>query len=244
MTMYERVMIMNYNSMTFKLLPAVILIAFDAQCALAADDKTTYQAVSDMIGLSRDEGIDKISYDERAKLVMPPSSYALPAPREALPKPTGWPEDASRDNRRTDRFARAPGAEPEKPKPGIMERIRGPVTNTSPGTDDEPGLLQKMISSKQKTLESEPDEPQRQLLIEPPEGYRHPTRPLKEVKDTSRKNGFLGKLFSGQGNDSDPVAQTAGINEAIKKPTTETSDNAQSDSSSALSSILPSFMKN
>ena len=124
-----------------------------------------------------------------------------------------------------------------------MERVRGPVSNTSAGADDEPGLLQKIITNKQRAAELEPDEPQRQLLSEPPDGYRHPSMPLKEVKDSSRKNGFLGKLFGGDGNDSDPVAQTAGISEAIRKPESESSAN-QGSTASTLTGWLPSFLKN
>ena len=211
--------------------------------ACAGDDKTTFKAVSDMVGLTKDEGIDKINYNERGKLVMPRDPQVLPPPREAPAKPEGWPQDASKEHRRTDRYARAPGAEPEKPKPGLMERVRGPATNTSAGADDEPGLLQKIITNKQRAAELEPDEPQRQLLSEPPDGYRHPSMPLKEVKDTSRKNGFLGKLFGGEGNENDPVAQTAGVNESIRKPETSQGEN-QSAGASSLTGWLPSFLKN
>jgi len=225
---------------------AYLILGIATACssvACAGDDKSTFKAVSDMVGLSQDEGIDKINYNERAKLVMPRDSQVLPTPRDAPPKPEGWPQDASKEHRRTDRYARAPGAEPEKPKPGIMERVRGPASNTAAGADDEPGLLQKIITNKQRAAELEPDEPQRQLLSEPPDGYRHPSMPLKEVKDTSRKNGFLGKLFGGDGNDSDPVAQTAGISEAIHKPESESSAN-QGSTASTLTGWLPSILKN
>ncbi len=209
--------------------------------AWAGDDKSTVKAVSDMVGLTGDEGIDKINYNERAKLVMPRDSKVLPAPREAQPKPEGWPQDATKEHRRTDRYARAPGAEAEKPKPGLMERVRGPSTGAAPGTDDEPGLLQRIITRKQRAAESEPDEPQRQLLSEPPDGYRHSSIPLKEVKDTSPRNGFLGKLFGGEGNESDPVAQTAGVNDSIRKPDSAPGEHQNS---SSLSSWLPGFLKN
>lgn len=209
--------------------------------ACAGDDKSTFKAVSDMVGITGDEGIDKINYNERAKLVMPRDSKVLPAPRESQPKPEGWPQDASKENRRTDRYARAPGAEPEKPKPGLMERVRGPATGTSAGADDEPGLLQKIITRKQRAAESEPDEPLRQLLSEPPEGYLHASVPLKDVKDTSPKNGFLGRLFGGDSSESDPVAQTAGVNEPIRKPETTASENK---SASSITSWLPGFLKN
>lgn len=210
--------------------------------ACAGDDKSTLKAVSDMVGLSRDEGIDKINYNERAKLVMPRDPHVLPTPRDASPKPEGWPQDASKEHRRTDRYARAPGAEPEKPRPGLMERVRGPVSNTSAGADDEPGLLQKIITNKQRAAELEPDEPQRQLLSEPPDGYRHPSIPLREVKDTGRKNGFLGKLFGGEGNEADPVAQTAGVNEPIRQPESASNQN-QGSVTSSITSWLPSFLK-
>jgi hypothetical protein len=234
--------------MKFKYLAGVAYLMITATTAFsgvacAGDDKSTFKAVSDMVGLTKDEGIDKINYNERAKLVMPRDSRVLPTPRDAQPKPEGWPQDASREHRRTDRYARAPGAEAEKPKPGLMERIRGPVTNTSAGTDDEPGLLQKIITNKQRAAELEPDEPQRQLLSEPPEGYRHPSVPLKEVKDTSRKNGFLGRLFGGEGNDGDPVAQTAGVNETIRKPDVDSGDK-QGAAASSLTGWLPGFLKN
>lgn len=214
-----------------------------AGSALAGDDKSTTSAISDMLGITRDEGIDKINYNERAKLVMPPSLH-LPAPREKPDAPAGWPQDATNENRRTDRYARAPGAPAEKPKPGMMERVRGPATNTAPGADDEPGLLQKIITNKQKTTDAEPDDPVRQLLVEPPDGLRKPTVPLKDVKDTSHKNGFLGKLFNGEGSDSDPVAQTAGVNETIKKPASPEGGATGSVSKSGFSDYLPSFLKN
>ena len=211
--------------------------------AHAGDDKSTFKAVSDMVGLTQDEGIDKINYNERAKLVMPRDSHVLPPPRDTPPKPEGWPQDASKEHRRTDRYARAPGAEPEKPKPGLMERVRGPVSSTSAGADDEPGLLQKIITNKQRAAELEPDEPQRQLLSEPPEGYRHPSLPLNEGKDTSIKKGVLGKLFGGGDNEGDPVAQTAGVNEPIRKPESGSSEN-QSSAVSSLKGLLPGFLKN
>ena len=233
---------LNYKHVTS--LALVCTLVTGAEEARAADDKSTASAVSDMLGFTHDEGIDKINYNERARLVMPPNSLTLPAPRQSSPPPEGWPQDASHENRRTDRFARAPGAEPEKPKPGFMERVRGPAATTSPGTDDEPGLLQKIITNKQRAAELETDEPQRQLLVEPPDGYRHPSKPLKEVKDTSKKNGFLGKLFGGEGNESDPVAQTAGVNEPIKQPLAESADSNQGSSLSTIKGLLPGFLKN
>jgi hypothetical protein len=227
----------RYRTAWFILLGASLL----SVTSQAGDDKSTFKAVSDMVGITGDEGIDKINYNERAKLVMPRDSKVLPAPRETQPKPEGWPQDASKEHRRTDRYARAPGAEPEKPKPGLMERVRGPVTSTSAGADDEPGLLQKIITRKQRAAESEPDEPLRQLLSEPPDGYRHASVPLKDVKDTAPKNGFLGRLFGGENSESDPVAQTAGVNEPIRKPETTPTENK---SAPSITSWIPGFLKN
>jgi hypothetical protein len=211
--------------------------------ALAGDDKPVTKAISDMLGVTSDQGIDKIDYNERPKLVMPKSNSELPAPREKPALPDGWPVDATTGTRRTDRFARAPNAPLEKPKPNLMERIRGPVTNTAAGSDDEPGLLQKIITNKQRSAEAEPDDPVRQLLSEPPDGLRSPTIPLKNVKDTTPKSGFLGKIFAGESNDNDPVAQTAGVNEPMKKPSPADSIASGGSSTSSLSDYLPSFLK-
>jgi len=230
------------NSIRYRTACLILLgVSLLSATSQAGDDKSTFKAVSDMVGITGDEGIDKINYNERAKLVMPRDTKVLPAPRETRPKPEGWPQDASKEHRRTDRYARAPGAEPEKPKPGLMERVRGPVTSTSAGADDEPGLLQKIITRKQRAAESEPDEPLRQLLSEPPDGYRHASIPLKDVKDTAPRNGFLGRLFGGDNNESDPVAQTAGVNEPIRKPETTPSENK---SATSITSWIPGFLKN
>ena len=234
------------RNMTFRCRSKLITICgvlLLSSSALAADDKAVTKAISDMLGVTGDEGIDKIDYNERPKLVMPPSLTQLPTPREKPAVPDGWPTDATTGTRRTDRFARAPNAPPEKPKANLMERVRGPATNTAPGADDEPGLLQKIITNKQKSAEAEPDDPVRQLLSEPPAGLRSPTMPLKDVKDTTHKNGFLGKIFSGEDNDSDPVARTAGVNEPMKKPSSPDSSASGSSSSSSFSDYLPSFLK-
>lgn len=227
----------------FNPLIAIFSLLLLSSTAIAGDDKAISKAVSDMLGITKDEGIEKIDYSERPKLVMPKTSSQLPPPREKPTLPEGWPQDASVGTRRTDRFARAPNAPPEKPGPKLMERLRGPASNTAAGADDEPGLLQKIIINKQKSAEAEPDDPVRQLLSDPPEGLRSPTKPLKNVKDTTHKGGFLGKIFGGEDNDSDPVAQTAGVNEQMKKPSSSNNSISGAGVSSSLSDYLPSFLK-
>ncbi|MFM8860226.1 MAG: hypothetical protein ACKOEW_09075 [Methylocystis sp.] len=213
----------------------------------ASDDKSTVKAVTDMVGITSDQPQEKIDYSERPKLVMPPKTDFLPAPRDrTAERPPDWPADAAVGVRRTDRFARDPNAPPEKPRPPVMERIRGARENTGAGADDEPGLFQRMLMVRQKAAENEVDEPVRKVLAEPPNGLRHPTQELSKVKDTSKKTGFLGSIFGGgSGSDNDPVAQTAGTSVEIEKPkTVEVPDEQKSKSfTSKLKSYLPGFMK-
>ncbi len=224
-----------------------LLISLLASGAWAADDKSTVKAVTDMLGVTSDKPQEKIDYSERPKLVMPPKMDVLPAPRDrSVERPGEWPVDASVGVRRTDRFARDPNGPGEKPKPGLMERVRGKHQNTGAGSDDEPGLFQRMLITRQKAAEEDTDEPARRYLAEPPNGLRHPTQELSKVKDTSKKTGFLGSIFgSGGGNDNDPVAQTAGTSVEIEKPKTVESPDEQKSKSftSKLKSYLPGFLK-
>jgi hypothetical protein len=100
-----------------------------------------------------------------------------------------------------------------------------------------------MLKVRQQGAENEVDEPVRKVLAEPPNGLRHPTQPLSQVKDTGRKKGYLESMFggSGGGSDSDPVAQTAGTSDAIEKPKLSESNNKSWGSS--ISSMIPSFFK-
>ena len=224
--------------------PAFSLLMMFSTASQAADDKSTISSVTDMLGITTDKHQERIDYSERPKLVMPPKTNVLPAPRDRNgERPSEWPVDAEIGVRRTDRFARDPNAPVDnKPKPSMMERIRGPRDNTAAGADDEPGLFQRVLKTRQQAAEHDSDEPARKLLAEPPNGYRHPTQPLSNVKDTGRKKGYLESMFGGGGgSDSDPVAQTAGTSEAMEKP--KSADSSNKSWGASISSMLPSFFK-
>jgi len=196
------------------------LAAIQAAPALAGDDKSTWTAVMEMVGASSDEGVGKIDYNERPNLVLPPSLAELPLPRERAEHSGDWPTELSAERRRnSDRYARVPNAPPEEQKKNLLERIRGPRPTAAPGTDDEPGFLQRVLTARSRNAAAEPDPPPRRILVEPPEGYRRPT------KDLSSWAG-------GGGNDNDPVAQTGVAN---ADPTVR--------SSGGLSSLMPSFLR-
>ena len=125
------------------------LAAVQAAPALAGDDKSTWSAMMEMVGASSDEGVGKIDYSERPKLVLPPSAGDLPPPRERGARSGEWPTELSAERRRNvDRYARVPNAPPEEKKKGLLERIRGPRPTAAPGTDDEPGFLQRVLTSR------------------------------------------------------------------------------------------------
>ena len=194
---------------------AVVRLSFLADMliashASAADDNSTLGVVSDMLGISSNKSMEKIDYSERPKLVMPPKRDALPTPRERQ-KPEGWPVDADSGARRTDRFARHPNAAPEKPKPTLLEHINGPhrkpaETPMAEATSDG-GILGSIINLRDNRARLNEDEspvPSRNLLSEPPDGFRTPTRDLGKLKDPEKQDSFwnfLGhpvELVSGQ----------------------------------------------
>jgi len=214
------------------------LAAIQTGPALATDDKSTVTSVMELVGVSTDEGVGKIDYSERPKLVLPPSQNALPAPRERAERPGGWPNELTSERRRNaDRYARVPNAPPEEKKPGLLERIRGPRPTAAPGTDDEPGLFQRMMSARNASNESAMEEPNRRLLTEPPTGYRRPTQDLSKIRDSNASGKSWWNPLSwvgGNSGDNDPVAQTATSNAAMTPPQGQ---------GGGFSSFMPSFLK-
>jgi len=146
------------------------LAAAYAAPALAYDDKSTISSVMDLVGVSTERDAKSIDYSERPKLVLPPNISALPEPRESADRPGGWPSNAPGARRQSDRFARAPNAQPEEKQPGLLERA----------------LAGGSSSGSSVSLNNEPS---RRLLTEPPSGYRRPTQDLSKVRDTDAKKG-------------------------------------------------------
>ncbi|PPD42651.1 MAG: hypothetical protein CTY15_11860 [Methylocystis sp.] len=214
------------------------LAAAHAAPALAADDKSTIGSVMELVGVSSDPAAKSIDYSERPKLVLPPRVGDLPAPKETAERPGGWPADASVARRRnSDRYAKVPNAPAEEKRVGLLERIRGPKPDYAPGTDDEPGFLQKALTAGSRSNGPVMDEPARRMLTEPPSGYRRPTQDLSKVRDPEGKKTSwwnpLSYVGGSDGNDNDPVAQTAGTAPPQRA----------SGGGGLLSGMMPSFLK-
>lgn len=215
-----------------------VLLAFSLMqsCggAWAADDKSTVGATMELFGISSDPNAASIDYRERPKLVIPPKhGGSLPAPAEKTSTEIdNWPQDPGGARKRnSDRYAKVPNAPAPEKKVGLLERLRGPKPEAAPGTDDEPGLLQRIMHKREGNQTLSMEEPDRRLLTDPPAGYRQPTMDLNKVKDVgAKKSSWLGIL--GQESESDPVARTATPSEA-----------PQPSSSGFLSNMMPSFMK-
>lgn len=214
--------------------------AIQAAPAWATDDKSTVTSVMELVGVSSDEGVGKIDYSERPKLVLPPSRGDLPPPREGASRPGDWPSEIATERRRnTDRYARVPNAPPEEKKKGLLERIRGPRPAAAPGTDDEPGLLQRALSAGRGSNEPVMDEPGRRMLTEPPQGYRRPTQDLNKYRSAGGAKSWWNPMSwvgGGGGSDNDPVAQTAGTSTGGIAPPV-------SQGGGGLSSLVPSFLR-
>ncbi len=202
---------------------SAFLVLLSASRTLAADDNSTLGVVSDMLGITSNKSMEKIDYNERPKLVMPPKRDALPAPRERH-QPEGWPVDADSGTRRTDRFARHPSAPPEKPKATLLEHLHGPhhkPEQTAGGEEQaDNGILGSMMNLRANRARLNEDEgpvPSRNLLSEPPDGLRTPSQDLSKIKDTDKKDSFwnfLGQPVEVIGGEKSPTAdktQPAGL---------------------------------
>ena len=203
--------------------------------ASAADDKSTIGAVGDLLGFSKDEAVDKIDYSERPKLVLPKNTSDLPTPSERKNRPADWPTDAPGHGRNADRFSRVPGAPDEKPKPSLIEKIRGPRTKPASGSYDDTSIFVKTISRLRTPKEAEPDEPTRRMLSDPPDGYRRPTQPLSTVRDSGEKTGFF-RIFD----ESSNIANTVST-ESAGKPAPQAASNNSGASQKPESSTTQAF---
>ncbi len=237
---------------------AAIALCAGASPARANDDKSTITAALELIGVNLGEKPSVVDYRERAKLVLPPRRDVLPEP-SAAERPANWPTNAASGSINTDRYARVRNAPPEQKRPSLVERALGSrETNIAPGTDDQPGLLQRMLSASAEPTASDTVEPPRRVLVEPPEGYRAPTQDLSKVRDTDGKKSSswwnpLSYLGGGE-DDKDPVARTAGSAPSAKpaatsKPAaparTAAADSKRDEPQGAISTfrkILPGFL--
>ncbi|MFZ3180223.1 MAG: hypothetical protein WA156_08470 [Methylocystis silviterrae] len=175
------------------------LAAVQAAPALAGDDKSTWSAMMEMVGASSDEGVGKIDYSERPKLVLPPSAGDLPSPRERGARSGEWPAELSAERRRNvNRYARVPNAPPpEAPRPGVFARV---LSFGSGGPPPAPAI----------------EEPSRIMLTEPPPGYRRPTQDLNNLRETeaAKKSSWWNPLSWGRGGANNSAANASGANPA------------------------------
>jgi len=174
------------------------LAAVQAAPALAGDDKSTWSAMMEMVGASSDEGVGKIDYSERPKLVLPPSAGDLPPPRERGARSGDWPTELSAERRRNvNRYARVPNAPPEAQRPGVFARV---LSFGSGGPPPAPAI----------------EEPSRIMLTEPPPGYRRPTQDLNNLRETeaAKKSSWWNPLSWGRGGADNSVANASGANPA------------------------------
>ena len=170
------------------------LAAIQAAPALAGDDKSTLSTMMEMVGASSDEGVGKIDYSERPKLVLPPSVAQLPQPRERAERASGWPAELSSErSRNVNRYARVPNAPPEAPRQGVFARV------LSFGSGGEQSAAPAIA------------EPSRIMLTEPPPGYRRPTQDLNNLRDTetAKKSSWWNPLTWGRGGSDGSAANAA-----------------------------------
>lgn len=223
------------------------LAAIQAAPALASDDKSTMTSVMELVGVSSDDGVGKIDYSERPKLVLPPNHGVLPPPRERAERPGGWPNELSSERRRNaDRYARVPNA-PAEEKKGLIGRV-GVHPAPGQGAEEEQSLLQRWIYGRKGSSVSAVEEPNRHLLTEPPPGYRRPTQDLTKLRDHEVKKSSWWNPLSwgggGGGSESTPnLAAPDSRGGGESTPNLAAPDSRGGGIASTLSGMMPSFLR-
>ncbi|MGD9544172.1 MAG: hypothetical protein AB7F41_07385 [Methylocystis sp.] len=208
------------------------IAAIQAAPALAGDDKSTITTMMEMVGASSDEGVGKIDYSERPKLVLPPSIGQLPQPRERGERSNGWPSEISAERRRNvNRYARVPNAPPEAPRQGMFARV---MSFGSGGEPAGPAI----------------EEPNRIMLTEPPPGYRRPTQDLNNLRSTdpAKKSTWWNPLTWGGGANNSAAGASGNPGATDMRGGSGAYNAAAPDTRgggaiSSFSSMMPSFMR-
>jgi len=159
----------------------------------------------------------------KAKPVKTPAT--APPAKSGLPHPAGWPAAPIGDGP-ANRGDAPPSARQRERARAPESENNAPQASEAPPEVEEQNFFQRMIRARTRTIESEPDDPKRKELAEPPDGYRRQTQaePDPVNKENNKSRGILGTLGALWGN----VIQTGKTDEAgpppAPKPEPETSE--------------------
>lgn len=132
------------------------------------------------------------------------SAVPSPPPRPGLAHPAGWPAAPIGDGSTNHRGAPLTASPPEQPKSQELQNIVSPSPEAPPETEEQ-NFFQRMIRARTRAIESEPGDPRRKELAEPPDGYRRqtpskPDAPEAVDDETTKSPGIFGTIGAIWGN--------------------------------------------
>ena len=128
----------------------------------------------------------------------------LPPTKPGLAHPAGWPAaPIGDDSPTTPRDAPSSATPPQEAGDQRLQNIASPSAETLPEAEEQ-NFFQRMIRARTRSLESEPNDPRRKELAEPPDGYRHQTQASPDAVDPEHNKspglfGAIGALWNGGG---------------------------------------------
>lgn len=184
---------------------AAWLGASPARAQAPQEDTNPLNSVLGFIGMQFDKDKEDIDYRARAPLVVPPR-LDLPKPKEAVHS-ADWPKDPDVAERRH------AAAAAQRPAPQLTPQARAELSPqeveggradapaaAGPPDDCQPGagtpiclytpwkILQSMVGGGEKSdTVAVGDEPARNYLTEPPEGFRKPTSNASATKEAVKE---------------------------------------------------------
>ena len=192
--------------------------AFCLSASVPAHAQNAWDDLMSDIGI-QEKKQEKIDYNERAPLVVPPSLTALPPPEDAVAAGApNWPTDpddvqASEEAELERQAARDRRKHEKNPRLSLEEMRKGRRANSEAnnyealGARRDPKLSREEMKLGTKTKEQKEQEqaqqqafvaePPRKRLSDPPAGYRTPSpnAPYAEPgKDPKKKPGWFSKL--------------------------------------------------
>ena len=150
-----------------------------------------------------------------------PVKASVPAPpaKPGLPHPAGWPAAPIGGDSATHRNVPSSAGTSAEPKQNEIQRIEASSPEAPPEVEEQ-NFFQRMIRARTRAIETEPDDPKRRELVDPPDGYRRqtPTTPQAADKGTNKSQGLLGILGALWGNGTPPgkTDEAAGAPPAAK----------------------------
>lgn len=168
----------------------------------------------------------------------------LPPAKPGLAHPAGWPAaPMGNDSPTTPHDAQSSATPPEQAGDQELQNIAPPPAEAPPEAEEQ-NFFQRMIRARTRTIESEPNDPRRKELAEPPDGYRRQTQGSPDAGDPETNKipgliGAIGALWNGGGS----PGKTEEARGAASAPKTGSDASETGGLLGKIGGMLPAFLR-